>query len=269
MPRWHKIMKIVFEKYHGAGNDFIIIDDRNSNLELSSKEISLLCHRRFGIGADGLILLQESKNLDFKMKYYNADGHEGSLCGNGGRCIVYFAGQLGLIKSETRFEAIDGEHHAHIISGNKDQGIVSLKMADVDKIEKIDDDYFLNTGSPHYVKIVEKIDTIDAFKEGNKIRWDNRFQPGGTNANFITINEDHLFVRSFERGVENLTLACGTGVVASSIVTAEKSANKFDKYFIKTDGGDLSVKFKKENNIYSDIWLEGPVVKVYEGIVER
>ena len=269
MPRWHKIMKIVFEKYHGAGNDFIIIDDRNKNLKLCSDEISLFCHRRFGIGADGLMLLQKSNTLDFKMIYYNADGKEGSLCGNGGRCIVYFAGQLGLINRETKFEAIDGKHQAQIISVDKDKGIVSLKMTDIDRIEHFDNDYFLNTGSPHYVKIIESFDFIDILKEGKKIRWDNRFQPGGTNANFVTIKDDHLFVRTFERGVENLTLACGTGVVASSIVAAERSANRLDNYFIKTDGGDLKVKFNKKNNIYSDIWLEGPVVRVYEGIVER
>jgi len=262
-------MKITFEKYHGAGNDFIIIDDRKGNVELSKDNIALLCHRRFGIGADGLMLLQESNTFDFKMTYFNADGYEGSLCGNGGRCIVYFAKQLGLINSETRFEAIDGEHRAHILSGNEDDGIVSLKMADVDKIEKFDDDYFLNTGSPHYVKIVENLDSIDAFELGKSIRWDNRFQPEGTNANFVIIQGDHLFVRTFERGVENLTLACGTGVVASATVAAERSTNQFYNYFIKTDGGDLKVKFKKKNNIYSDIWLEGPVVKVYGGNVER
>lgn len=269
MPGWHKIMKIKFEKYHGAGNDFIIIDDRKITLELSNDDISLLCHRRFGIGADGLMLMQESKTHDFKMTYYNADGLEGSLCGNGGRCIIYFAKQLGLINSETRFEAIDGEHFAKIIFGNKDEGTVALKMADVNTISLFDDDYYLNTGSPHYVKIVESLESIDALKEGNKIRWDNRFQPAGTNANFVSIDNDHLFVRTFERGVENLTLACGTGVVASSIVAAEKSGNRFDKYFIKTDGGDLKVQFRKKNNIYTDIWLEGAVVKVFEGIFER
>ena len=175
----------------------------------------------------------------------------------------------GLINSETIFEAIDGVHQAHILSSDEKEGIVSLKMADVDKVEKFDGDYFLNTGSPHYVKIVENIDSIDAYDEGKNIRWNSKFQPEGCNANFVIIKDDHLFVRTFERGVENLTLACGTGVVASAIVAAERSANIFDNYGIKTDGGDLKVKFKKKNNIYSDIWLEGPVVKVYEGIVER
>ena len=262
-------MKITFEKYHGAGNDFIVIDDRKGNIKLSKDKIALLCHRRFGIGADGLMLLQESRTYDFKMTYFNADGNEGSLCGNGGRCIVFFAKLKGLINSETIFEAIDGVHQAHILSSDEKEGIVSLKMADVDKVEKFDGDYFLNTGSPHYVKIVENIDSIDAYDEGKNIRWNSKFQPEGCNANFVIIKDDHLFVRTFERGVENLTLACGTGVVASAIVAAERSANIFDNYGIKTDGGDLKVKFKKKNNIYSDIWLEGPVVKVYEGIVER
>lgn len=262
-------MKIVFEKYHGAGNDFIIIDNRKENLELSNEEISFLCHRRFGIGADGLMLLEDSKIFDFKMTYFNADGYEGSLCGNGGRCIVYFAKQLGLIKTEAKFEAIDGDHQALILSGNEKEGTVSLKMADVDKIDEYGHDYFLDTGSPHYVRIVEHLDSLDAHAVGKKIRWDDSFKPDGVNANFVMIKNDHLFVRTFERGVENLTLACGTGVVASSIVAAEKDGNQFDNYFVKTDGGDLKVKFKKENNIYSDIWLEGPVVMVYEGIVER
>ncbi len=262
-------MKIIFEKYHGTGNDFIVIDDRKGNIKLSKDNITSLCHRRYGIGADGLMLLQESRTHDFKMTYFNADGNEGSLCGNGGRCIVYFAKQKGLISSETKFEAIDGVHQAHILFSKEKEGIVSLKMADVQKIEKYDDDYFLNTGSPHYVKIVENIDSIDANDRGKRIRWDSRFQPEGTNVNFVMIKDDQLVVRTFERGVENLTLACGTGVVASSIVAAERSANQFDDYFIKTDGGDLKVKFKKKNQVYSDIWLEGPVVKVYEGIVER
>lgn len=269
MPLWHKYMKIAFEKYHGAGNDFIVIDDRKGIVKLSKDNISQLCHRRFGIGADGLMLLQESKSFDFKMTYFNADGKKGSLCGNGGRCIVYFARQLGLINSDTRFEAIDGEHHAHIVSANNNSGVVSLKMLDVDKIETFDEDYFLDTGSPHYIKIVENIKEIEAYEEGKNIRWEDRFQPGGTNVNFVMIKNDQLFVRTFERGVENLTLACGTGVVASSIVAAENSGKQFDKYFIKTDGGDLIVKFKKKNNIYSDIWLEGPVVKVFEGSFER
>lgn len=262
-------MKISFEKYHGVGNDFIIIDNRNGIVELSIEQIALLCHRKFGIGADGLMLLQESKTLDFKMTYYNADGKEGSLCGNGGRCIVYFAKQKGVIGSETRFETVDGEHHAIVLSGNTKDGIVSLKMADVVKVEKFEDDYFLNTGSPHYIKIVEDLDKIDTYKEGKKIRWDQRFQPSGTNVNFVTINNDQLFVRTFERGVEDLTWACGTGVVASSIVAAERSVKQFKQYFIQTDGGDLKVKFKKKNNNYSDIWLEGPVAKVFDGIVER
>jgi len=174
-----------------------------------------------------------------------------------------------MINSETRFEAIDGEHKAYILSENDDKAVVSLKMADVDKIERLDSDYYLNTGSPHYVKIVEDLNSINAFEEGRKIRWDNRFHPEGTNVNFVTVKDDQLFVRTFERGVENLTLACGTGVVASSIVADERSVNQFDNYSIKTDGGDLKVKFRKKNNIYSDIWLEGPVVKVYEGIIER
>ncbi len=262
-------MKILFEKYHGAGNDFIIIDDRSGLIELSAEQIALLCHRRYGIGADGLMLLKKSEFLDFKMIYYNADGKEGSLCGNGGRCIVYFAKQKGIISSETRFEAIDGEHHAVVLSGNTKDGTVSLKMADVVKVEKFDDDYFLDTGSPHYIKIVEDLDKIDAYKEGKKIRWDQRFQPAGTNANFVTINNDQLFVRTFERGVEDLTLACGTGVVASTIVAAKRSDKQFKQYFIQTDGGDLNVKFTKKNNNYSDIWLEGPVAKVFDGIVER
>ncbi len=262
-------MKIIFEKYHGTGNDFIIIDDRKGNIKLRKEDIFLLCHRKFGIGADGLMLLQRSEMHDFKMTYYNADGNEGTMCGNGGRCIVHFAKQKGMIDSKSGFEAIDGVHQANVLSYAEHGGTISLKMADVGKIEKYGDDYFLNTGSPHYVKIVENIDSIDIYEEGKNIRWDSRFQPQGTNADFVMVNDDHIVVRTFERGVENLTLSCGTGVVASAIAAAESSARMFGSYHIKTDGGDLEVRFKKDNRIYKDIWLEGPVVKVYEGIVEH
>lgn len=255
-------MKIPFFKYQGTGNDFIIIDNRellfdNSNLELVRK----LCHRRFGIGADGLMLLQNKEGFDFEMVYYNADGSS-SMCGNGGRCITQFAKKLNIIKDKAYFLAIDGPHQAKIIGSQ-----VSLKMNDVQKIEDNVDHCFVNTGSPHYVSFVNDIENFDVYDAGKTIRYSPEFKKEGVNVNFIEQKENELFVRTYERGVEDETYSCGTGVTAAALVAASKNlmTNKNECQII-TRGGKVSVKFNKnQDGSFSDIWLTGPAVLVFNG----
>lgn len=261
-------MEINFTKYHGTGNDFILIDNRGANLDLSQEQIAHLCHRQFGIGADGLITISDLADFDFQMKYYNSDGGEGTMCGNGGRCITAFAGTRGVFNKKARFLAIDGEHQAEILAVDRNEFLISLKMSDVDHIQKFNDGFFLNTGSPHFVKYVTDIDKIDVYKEGKQLRWDDRFQPGGTNVNFVEISKENLIVRSFERGVENITLSCGTGVIASALVTSTLIENRRSFFDIQTIGGNLRVRFNRNDTGFSNIWLEGPAVKVFEGRTE-
>ncbi|MES2131824.1 MAG: diaminopimelate epimerase [Bacteroidota bacterium] len=258
-------MQLQCYKYQGTGNDFVIIDNREKNISLSIEQIRLLCDRRFGIGADGLMLLELEPGVDFKMVYFNSDGNESSMCGNGGRCITAFAKQLGIIATEAKFLAIDGMHEAKIT-----EDIVSLKMNDVRDIEVGDDYFYLNTGSPHYVKFVKDIETFDVFTEGKKIRYNDRFKGEGTNVNFIERKEHELFVRTYERGVENETLSCGTGVTAAALVAGFKGLSTDKKNCtIKTLGGNLNVKFEKvlENTFYN-IWLEGPAAFVFKTLIE-
>lgn len=259
-------MQIHFYKYHGTGNDFILIDNRNSGVTLTNEQVKAMCERRFGIGADGLMLLEKEQGFDFKMVYYNSDGNQSSMCGNGGRCITAFAKHLGIITNKARFMAIDGAHEASIDSS----GIISLKMQDVKQVEAGDDYFYLNTGSPHYVKFVQHIDEINVVQEGRKIRNSERFKEEGTNVNFIEKKEDALFVRTYERGVEDETLSCGTGVTAAALVAGIKGVSTSKNMCaIKTLGGDLEVSFEKvlEQNFYN-IWLKGPAVLVYKGEIE-
>lgn len=258
-------MRLHFYKYQGTGNDFILIDNRKNEIQLNSEQVKSLCDRRFGIGADGLMLLELEPGADFKMVYFNSDGNQSSMCGNGGRCITAFAKKMGLINDRTKFIAIDGVHEAVI-----HDGFVSLKMNDVKSIENNGDHYFLNTGSPHYVKFVEDVNSYNVFEEGKKIRYNERFSEEGTNVNFIEKKDDSVFVRTYERGVENETLSCGTGVTASALVAAINGAASGKNYCkISTLGGDLRVKFDKvlETNFYN-IWLEGPAEFVFEGEIE-
>jgi len=254
---------IEFHKYHGTGNDFIIIDNRDLTFNSDTKTISMMCHRRFGIGADGLMLLENSDKHDFLMRYYNSDGKEGSMCGNGGRSIVKFAKDIGLIKDSTIFLATDGVHHATI-----NDNIISLKMADVNCINKNNSHLFLDTGSPHHVEFVNNIKEFDVFNKGQNIRNSETYFPNGTNVNFVEVIGNSLFVRTFERGVEDETYSCGTGVVAS--VLAYAFLNNIDSKSINVDtkGGQLSVKFESDINGYSNIWLTGPATKVFKGIIQ-
>lgn len=254
-------MQLTCYKYQGTGNDFVIIDNREKTISLSTEQIRSLCDRRFGIGADGLMLLELEPGIDFKMVYFNSDGRESSMCGNGGRCITAFAKHLGIIGTEARFLAVDGMHEAKI---SEEQ--VSLKMNDVRQLEVGDDFFYLNTGSPHYVKFVKDLDNFDVYEEGRKIRYNDRFKEEGTNVNFVERRENELFVRTYERGVEDETYSCGTGVTAVALVAGYKGWST-DKHScrIKTPGGNLNVKFEKvlESTFYN-IWLEGPARFVFK-----
>ena len=261
-------MKLSFYKYHGTGNDFILIDNRSGKITLTKDQIAYLCHRQFGIGADGLITISDLPGFDFHMKYYNSDGGEGTMCGNGGRCITAFAGTRGVINKKVRFSAIDGEHYSEVLAVSGNEFYVSLKMADVEQYQKAEDGYIINTGSPHFVKIVDDIEKVDVYREGKSLRWEKRFQPEGINVNFVEIKDDHLIVRSFERGVENITLSCGTGVTASALAASTLSENDIHYFDIKTYGGNLKVRFAKSGKRFNDIWLEGPAIKVFDGQIE-
>ncbi len=255
-----------FFKYHGAGNDFVMIDNRDNSFCTDESYIHLLCNRRLGIGSDGLITINNSNEIgiDFQMQYFNADGKEGSMCGNGGRCAVWFAHQLGMIKQNTTFRGIDGIHSAQIISSQGKNAVIALQMIDVENITPYQQGYFLNTGSPHVVMFVEDVINYDVIFHGNKIRYDNFFT-NGTNVNFVQINKDNsVFVRTFERGVEDETLSCGTGVTASALVVAMLK-NIDNQIALKTRGGDFVVRFSKNKNNFNSIFLQGPVCEVFEG----
>jgi diaminopimelate epimerase len=259
-------MKIKFYKYEGAGNDFIILDNRqNLYNDITTQQVKQLCDRHFGIGADGLMLLNQQKGKDFQMVYFNADGNEGSMCGNGGRCIVKFASMSGIKKNEYEFSATDGDHKAEIDLDKE----ISLKMNDVNAVEFSLDHYVLNTGSPHYVKFVKDIEKLDVVAEGRKIRNSKEFAEKGINVNFVeTLSDDQIYVRTYERGVENETLSCGTGVTASAIIAAHND-NGFNRVEVKTRGGELSVEFEKISETeYTDIWLSGPARFVFSGEIE-
>lgn len=255
-------MEIHFFKYQGAGNDFIMVDNRSrvfpkNNVSLIHK----LCDRRFGIGADGLILLEPSEKHDFTMVYFNADGKEGSMCGNGGRCIVAFAKKLNMINNKTTFEAADGLHYAEI-----ENELVNLQMADVENIEIYNTHAFLNTGSPHHVNFCNFVENLNVREMGSKIRYGAPYFEEGTNVNFVEQISKNLFkVRTYERGVEDETLACGTGVTAVAIAANKSNKTAEEKIYIEVLGGKLEVSFKKEGNSYKNVFLKGPAQFVFEG----
>lgn len=252
-----------FSKFHGTGNDFVMIDNRNRHFKPENEHVAKLCDRHFGVGADGLILIEEHPELDFTMRYFNADGKESTMCGNGGRCAVAFAKMLNMVRqSSVRFMASDGEHIAMI----KDTAI-SLKMQDVSKVEKHDSYMFADTGSPHYVTFADDLNSIDVVSEGRKIRYSKPFQPGGTNVNFVRVmTPDRIFNRTYERGVENETLSCGTGSVAAAICAASLRQDDSNVMKVRTLGGELTVRYRKDaSGGYRDIWLEGPAQHVFDG----
>lgn len=259
-------MEIKFYKYQGTGNDFVILDNRDKKYDaLTLEQVKRICDRKFGIGADGMMLLNEKKGYDFEMIYYNADGKEGSMCGNGGRCMVKFAWHLGLQKEEYRFTAVDGEHEAELDL----EGIVALKMQNVDSIETHHSDFILNTGSPHYVKIVTGVMQLDVFKKGREIRYHKEFEKEGINVNFVEqlSDSDRIVVRTYERGVENETMSCGTGATAAALVCYHNE-NGFNEVEVDTPGGRLNVEFDRvDDGRFVNIWLCGPAEKVFEGII--
>jgi diaminopimelate epimerase len=256
-------MKIEFHKYQGTGNDFILLDNReNIYSGLTAKQVHFLCSRRFGIGADGLIMINNKAGFDFEMKYFNADGKQGSMCGNGGRCVLKYASTLGIKKEKYNFIAGDGPHEAEIDLN----GEVRLKMKDVKGVEYSYTHYILDTGSPHYVKTVGDAIQIDVVNEGRAIRNSKEFAEEGINVNFVeTIDDDTIYVRTYERGVEDETLSCGTGVTAAALISAHND-NGFNRVEVKTSGGKLSVEFEKlSEKEFKNIWLVGPAELVYEG----
>jgi diaminopimelate epimerase len=255
-----------FFKYQGAGNDFILIDNRDLSFNHEQPAlIEKLCNRRFGIGADGLMCLELINGFDFKMVYYNADGKPSSMCGNGGRCIVAFAKHLGVIKEETNFLAVDGPHYAKIAESGE---WVSLQMIDVETVNRDADAYVINTGSPHYIKFDKSVADKNVFEEGRAIRYNDTYSKEGININFVEDKIDYLLVRTYERGVEDETYACGTGVTAVALADAD-AKNKLGEHetAVKVLGGDINIKFSYDGKKFTNIFLEGPAVQVYEGII--
>ena len=259
-------MTLHFYKYQGTGNDFIVADNRKNELSLTTEQINNLCDRRFGIGADGLMLLNQIAGFDFEMKYYNADGKPGTMCGNGGRCMTKFAYHLGIHRELYRFLASDGVHEAEIDI----DGIVSVRMKDVNTFRKFHTDFLVDTGSPHYIKMTTNVMDLDVFKKGSEIRHSKEFEEEGINVNFVEQAEevDKIIVRTYERGVEDETLSCGTGVTAAALVCYHNE-NGFNEVEVTTLGGKLSVEFDKTDEYkFENIWLCGPAEKIFEGTVE-
>ncbi|MEZ4856509.1 MAG: diaminopimelate epimerase [Gelidibacter sp.] len=255
-------MRLTFYKYQGTGNDFVMIDNRQQTFDKKdTKQIAFLCDRRFGIGADGLILLESHDTLDFKMVYYNADGNESSMCGNGGRCITAFAKHLKIIDTKATFEAIDGLHHAII-----ENGFVKLQMQDVLKLENHGTHIFLNTGSPHHVQMETNLNHLDVKTIGAKIRYGTPYNKQGSNVNFVTKISDSIFaVRTYERGVEDETLSCGTGVTAVALAMHYIGETEKNLLTLNVEGGTLQVSFEKVDDGYKNIWLIGPATLVFKG----
>ena len=257
---------IPFYKYQGTGNDFVMIDNREKQYLDRSKTqaINWLCDRRFGIGADGLILLQNRAGYDFEMVYFNADGRESSMCGNGGRCIVAFANFLGVIEEECSFIAIDGPHEALIRQDNW----VELKMGDVTSVESGDNFYCLNTGSPHFVTFVDGLEQLNILQEGQKVRYSDRFKNDGINVNFVEKRDQGFSIATYERGVEAETLSCGTGVTAAAIAYYLENDRPFSGEIpVEAKGGQLKVRFEPQEGTFTNIWLCGPAKQVFEGTV--
>lgn len=258
-------MKLQFFKYQGTGNDFVMIDNRTQIFPKSTELINKLCDRRFGIGGDGLILLENDSETDFKMVYYNSDGNESSMCGNGGRSIVAFAKSLGIFDTETTFTAIDGLHFATINSS----GIVSLQMKNVDEVSLKEQFIFMNTGSPHHVQLVSDLKNFDVRNTGAQIRYSDLYGNAGANVNFVEqINPDTFAVRTYERGVEDETLSCGTGVTAVAIAMFAIGKTQSKKVQLNVEGGSLTVTFEGEGNHFSNVFLIGPATFVFSGVIE-
>jgi diaminopimelate epimerase len=257
------VSTIHFHKYQATGNDFVIIDNREAGLAFTSEQVAQICHPKFGVGADGLMLIEKHPTLNFHLEYFNSDGSK-SLCGNGCRAAVQFASQLGLVNGTASFTAFDGPHTAEILP----TGNIRLKMGDVHETKSLANDYFINTGSPHYIRFVSDVKNYQVFEEGKRIRYADQFRPGGTNVNFVELQPDNtIFVRTYERGVENETLSCGTGITAAALAASFKGYTS--PVSVKTLGGNLSVEFKSgQSGTFQEICLIGPAKMVFKGQLE-
>jgi len=257
------VAKVHFYKYQATGNDFVVIDNRTSNISVTTDQVAAICNRKFGIGADGLMLIEKHPSLNFDVEYFNSDGSQ-SLCGNGSRAAVHFASKLGMVNGKATFNAFDGEHSAELLPN----GIIRLKMNPVKEIKQIGEDYFLYTGSPHLVRFVSDVKNYPVFEEGRTLRYSEAFKPGGTNVNYVELlGNNTVYVRTYERGVENETLSCGTGVTAVALVASLKGYTS--PVTIKTHGGELSVEFKSSHSgTFQEIFLIGPAKMVFEGDLE-
>jgi diaminopimelate epimerase len=259
-------MQIEFFKYQGTGNDFVMIDNRSDFFPKENVQlVARLCDRRFGIGGDGLILLEKDADTDFKMVYYNSDGNQSSMCGNGGRCLVAFAKDLNVINDSCIFIAMDGLHHASVAN----DGIVSLQMIDVTNIKKGNDYTFMNTGSPHHVQIVEDLEHYNVKENGAALRYGALYGAVGSNINFVKkINEDTFSLRTYERGVEDETLACGTGATAVAIAMNATGQTNASSIKLNVEGGKLAVSFDKMGDLFTNVFLIGPAEFVFKGVIE-
>jgi diaminopimelate epimerase len=264
------VSRIHFYKYQATGNDFVVIDNRTRGYSFTKDQIERICDRRFGVGADGLMLIEKHPTLDFNLVYYNSDGSQ-SLCGNGSRAAVVMASTLGLLDTNTIFNAYDGAHEAEILN----TGSVRLKMNDVNVVRKSGNEYFINTGSPHHLRLVNDVNSYPVVEEGRKIRYSEAYTPGGTNANFIQLLENNtIAVRTYERGVEDETFSCGTGVTAAALAASFHGYNS--PIHVKVKGGGLSVEFKVTHSgpsgsfpaTFHDVFLIGPAKMVFEGDLE-
>lgn len=255
-------MKLHFYKYQATGNDFVVMDNRESRLTLTTADIVRLCDRRLGVGADGLMLIEHHPSLDFLLQYYNSDGSQ-SLCGNGSRAAVHFAARLGIVAGKTSFQAYDGPHDAELIRDG-----IRLKMNDVKETRQIGNDFFIHTGSPHYIRFVDDVMHYPVVEEGRKIRYSDAFAPGGTNVNFVSrLDHNTIFVRTYERGVEDETLSCGTGVTAAALAASYHGYSS--PVNIRTRGGELQVAFQTgQSGAFHEIFLAGPAKLVFEGDLE-
>lgn len=251
-----------FVKYQGTGNDFVCIDNRKKQFPIDNhNEIARICDRNFGVGADGFICIESDTDAHFYMRYFNADGNEGSLCGNGSRCAIHFAKTLGLTQEKVLFKAADGVHHAQFVSDE-----IALELHDISKWEERDEALFLNTGSPHHVVFVSDVDAVDVAKIGAQMAHGAPYFSDGTNVNFVQcINQDVLKVRTFERGVEAETLSCGTGVTAAAVATHISKQTASNCLKIQTRGGILQVSFNVKDHVYTDVTLQGPAASVFSG----
>jgi len=264
------VSRIHFYKYQAAGNDFVVIDNTAGNWKFTKDQVAAVCDRRYGVGADGLMLVEKHPSLNFNLEYFNSDGSQ-SLCGNGSRAAMHFASKLGLVNGKGTFNAFDGKHSAEFLSN----GLIKLMLNPVNGIKTIGTDLYLDTGSPHLIRFVDDVASYPVYEEGRKIRYDEAFKPGGTNVNFVELLGDNtIYVRTYERGVENETLSCGTGVTAAALAASLK--NYHSPVRIKTRGGDLAVEFKSSHSdlpagqagTFHEISLIGPAKMVFEGDLE-